>query len=108
MRAHLALGSNLGDRLANLQSALDGLVATDGVEVVAVSAVYETDPVGGPVQDDYLNAVVEVTTDLAPHDLLAVCQRLEQDVDTLSADDLAFELHEAGRGHDVHPVLRRK
>lgn len=78
MRAHLALGSNLGDRLANLQSALDGLASTDGVEVVAVSGVYETDPVGGPVQDDYLNAVVEVTTALTPHELLAVCGRLEQ------------------------------
>jgi len=78
VRAHLALGSNLGDRLANLQSALDRLASTDGVEVVAVSGVYETDPVGGPVQDDYLNAVVEVTTALTPHELLAVCGRLEQ------------------------------
>ncbi|MFM7061389.1 MAG: 2-amino-4-hydroxy-6-hydroxymethyldihydropteridine diphosphokinase [Actinomycetes bacterium] len=78
MRAHLALGSNLGDRLANLQGALDGLAATQGIEVVARSSVYETDPVGGPVQDDYLNAVVEVDTTLTPQELLAVCGRLEQ------------------------------
>lgn len=78
VRAHLALGSNLGDRLANLQGALDGLATADGVEVVSVSSVYETDPVGGPVQDDYLNAVVEVTTTLTPHELLGVCGRLEQ------------------------------
>lgn len=105
MRAHLALGSNLGDRLANLQGAVDGLAATDGITLVAVSAVYETDPVGGPVQDDYLNAVVEVTTTLDPHDLLAVCGRLEQaahrvrierwgprtlDVDVLLIDDLTI------------------
>ena len=106
MRAHLALGSNLGDRLANLQGAVDGLAATDGITLVALSAVYETDPVGGPVQDDYLNAVVEVTTTLEPHDLLAVCGRLEQaahrvrierwgprtlDVDVLLIDDLTID-----------------
>jgi len=78
VRAHLALGSNLGDRLANLQGALDGLAATEGIEVVAWSSVFETDPVGGPVQDDYLNAVVEVDTTLTPHELLAVCGRLER------------------------------
>jgi 2-amino-4-hydroxy-6-hydroxymethyldihydropteridine diphosphokinase len=76
VRAHLGIGSNLGDRLAFLQSAVDGLAASDGVEVVAVSAVYETDPVG-PEQPDYLNAVVAVDTTLEPHALLAVGQRLE-------------------------------
>jgi 2-amino-4-hydroxy-6-hydroxymethyldihydropteridine diphosphokinase len=103
VRAHLALGSNLGDRLANLQAAVDGIAATDGITLVSVSAVYETDPVGGPVQDDYLNAVVEITTTLDPHELLGVCGRLEQeahrvrierwgprtlDVDVLLIDDL--------------------
>lgn len=78
MRAHLALGSNLGDRLAHLQGAVDALAADPGVEVVAVSAVYETDPVGGPVQDDFLNAVVLVETDLDPHDLLGLAQDLER------------------------------
>ena len=45
-RAVLALGSNLGDRVAHLQGAVDGLAAADGVTVVAVSSVYETDPMG--------------------------------------------------------------
>ena len=76
VRAYLAIGSNLGDRLANLQSAVDGLAAADGIDVVAVSAVYETDPVG-PEQPDYLNAAVEVDTTLDAHALLAVGQRLE-------------------------------
>ena len=54
----LALGSNLGDRLANLRRAV-GLLCADGqLGCVAVSGVYETDPVGGPPQDDYLNAVL--------------------------------------------------
>jgi len=76
-RAYLGLGSNLGDRLAHLQQAIDGLAATDGITVVVVSRVYETDPVG-PEQPDYLNAVVAIDTTLTPRELLAVGQRLEQ------------------------------
>jgi len=76
VRAFLGIGSNLGDRLAFLQGAVDGLAATEGVEVVDASAVFETDPVG-PDQPDYLNAVVAVDTTLTPHGLLAVGQGLE-------------------------------
>ena len=80
VRAFLGIGSNLGDRLAYLQGAVDGLAATDGVEVVAVSAVIETDPVG-PEQPDYLNAVVAVDTTLSPRALLEAGQRLEQEAE---------------------------
>lgn len=76
-RAYLALGSNLGDRAAHLQHAVDGLAAAGGVEVVAVSHVYETTPVGGPPQPDYLNAVVAIETDLTPRRLLGLAQGLE-------------------------------
>jgi 2-amino-4-hydroxy-6-hydroxymethyldihydropteridine diphosphokinase len=78
-RAYLGLGSNLGDRLAHLQSAVDGLDAAAGVRVVALSKVYETDPVGGPAQDPYLNAVVAVEVDdtVDPHALLALAHHLE-------------------------------
>jgi 2-amino-4-hydroxy-6-hydroxymethyldihydropteridine diphosphokinase len=76
-RAYLGLGSNVGDRLAHLQAAVDGLAGTDGIEVVAVSPVYETAPVGGPPQDDYLNAVVALDTELTSRDLLDVARRLE-------------------------------
>jgi 2-amino-4-hydroxy-6-hydroxymethyldihydropteridine diphosphokinase len=76
-RAYLGIGSNLGDRQAYLQLAVDRLAATEGVRVTAVSPVYETDPVGGPVQDDFLNAVVAVETDLAPRALLAACEAAE-------------------------------
>jgi 2-amino-4-hydroxy-6-hydroxymethyldihydropteridine diphosphokinase len=75
-RAYLGLGSNLGDRAAHLQFALDGLAARVG-SVVAVSAVYETEPVGGPPQPDYLNAVVALDTDLDARALLAVAKALE-------------------------------
>ena len=77
-RAYLGLGSNLGDRAAHLQLAVDELATTTGVRVVAVSKVYETSPVGGPEQDDYLNAVVAVDTDLDARELLGVAQHLEQ------------------------------
>ncbi len=77
-RAYLALGSNLGDRLAHLQLAVDALAGSPGVRVLAISRVYETAPVGGPPQDAYLNAVVAIETDLTPHELLHRCQQIEQ------------------------------
>jgi len=76
-RAYLALGSNLGERVAFLQGAVDALAAAAGVAVVAVSRVYETDPVGGPEQGRYLNAVVAIETDLSARELLEVAQRAE-------------------------------
>lgn len=78
-RAYLGIGTNLGDRLGFLQGAVDGLAAAPGITVTGVSPVYETDPVGGPEQPDFLNAVVALDTTLGPHELLAECQRLEQE-----------------------------
>jgi 2-amino-4-hydroxy-6-hydroxymethyldihydropteridine diphosphokinase len=78
-RAYLGLGSNEGDRLSALQAAVDGLGQTPGVTVTAVSPVYETEPVGGPPQEEYLNAVVAIDTDLSPRELLIVAKRLESD-----------------------------
>ena len=76
-RAYLGLGSNEGDRAARLQGAVDGLAATRGLTVAAVSPVYETEPVGGPPQGSYLNAVVAVDTARSPRDLLQVAKQLE-------------------------------
>jgi 2-amino-4-hydroxy-6-hydroxymethyldihydropteridine diphosphokinase len=76
-RAFLSLGSNLGDRRRYLLEA----VQTLGDSVAAVSDAYETDPVGGPEQGAFLNIVVELDTDLAPRELLAVCHRLETGAD---------------------------
>jgi 2-amino-4-hydroxy-6-hydroxymethyldihydropteridine diphosphokinase len=76
--AYLGLGSNLGDRLGNLQRAVDLLGATPGITVVRSSRVYETDPVGGPPQPDFLNAVVEIETGLSPRDLLHACLSIEE------------------------------
>jgi 2-amino-4-hydroxy-6-hydroxymethyldihydropteridine diphosphokinase len=76
-RAYLALGSNLGDREQHLRAAIDGLGVEPAVTVVAVSDVYETDPVGGPEQGPYLNAVVGLDTTLTPRELMELGQRLE-------------------------------
>jgi 2-amino-4-hydroxy-6-hydroxymethyldihydropteridine diphosphokinase len=75
-RAYLGLGSNLGDRAAHLQFAVEGLADRAG-RVVAISPVYETDPVGGPPQPEFLNAVVAVETVLSPRELLGVAKALE-------------------------------
>jgi 2-amino-4-hydroxy-6-hydroxymethyldihydropteridine diphosphokinase len=77
-RAYLGIGSNVGDRLAHLQLAVDIVGTVPGLTVVAVSPVYETDPVGGPVQDDFLNAVIAVETSLEPRGLLLVAQAAER------------------------------
>lgn len=73
-RSFLALGSNLGDRVAYLRAAVAGID-----ERTAVSPVYETDPVGGPDQQGpYLNCVVELRTARSPRQLLELCHRLEE------------------------------
>jgi 2-amino-4-hydroxy-6-hydroxymethyldihydropteridine diphosphokinase len=78
VQALVGLGSNLGDRLRNLQEAVDRLTGTDGIRAVRTSRVYETDPVGGPPQPDYLNAVVMLNTELSARALLDVCLGIER------------------------------
>lgn len=73
----VALGSNLGDRAATLTSAVAALAGEPGVRVRRVSRLVETDPVGGPEQGDYLNAVAVGATALGPADLLAALHRIE-------------------------------
>ncbi len=84
-RAYLALGSNLGDRLASLQAAVDRLAADPAVRVARSSRVYETEPVGPP-QPDYLNAVLEVDTDLGPRALLERCLAVERELGRTRAE----------------------
>ncbi len=73
----LSLGSNEGNRIDTLQKALDCLADTPLLEGVGVSRVYETVPVGGPPQRDFLNAVVLVSYPLSPHVLLSRTQAIE-------------------------------
>lgn len=134
-RAVLALGSNLGHRLDTLQAAMDALTDTPGVQPRSISPVYQTKPFGGAPgsldakdlsdQDDYLNAVAVIWTDLTPQQLLIRTQAIEQaldrvrgerwaprtiDVDIIVYDDL--ELHDKEltvphrRAHERTFVLR--
>jgi 2-amino-4-hydroxy-6-hydroxymethyldihydropteridine diphosphokinase len=74
---YLGLGSNVGDRRAQLQAAVDAL-AERGVRVVASSSTYDTDPVGEVLdQPDFLNACVRISTSLAPEELLDACKAVE-------------------------------
>ena len=69
-QAVLALGSNLGDRQDILQGGVDAIAGIEGVRLTRVSPVYETVPVGGPPQPDYLNAVVLADVTIPSLDLL--------------------------------------
>ena len=98
-----SLGSNLGDRLNHLSKAVTALAKQPRIKVIKVSSVYQTKPVGGPEQDDYLNAVVKIQTELSALELLGVTQSIENnegrvrevrwgprtlDIDVLTYDDL--------------------
>lgn len=72
MRAFLGLGSNLGDRHRFLRTAVAAIP-----DLVAVSPLYESAPVGGPEQGAFLNIVVQLDTERTPEELLALCQELE-------------------------------
>jgi len=76
--AYIGLGSNVGDRKANCRKAEELLKA--GGRVRKMSSFYCTEPVGFKDQADFLNAVVEIETELAPQDLLALCHRIEQEL----------------------------
>lgn len=134
-RAVLAFGSNVGQRLEALQAAWDALADAPGVQPISISPVYETKAFGGPAgaagskdlseQDDYLNAVGVIGTDLTPQQLLIRTQAIEQalhrvragqwaprtiDVDIIAYDDL--QLHDEDltvphvRAHERAFVLR--
>jgi 2-amino-4-hydroxy-6-hydroxymethyldihydropteridine diphosphokinase len=74
----LALGSNLGDGLANLRHGLEVLTAEPGLWCTAVSAVFQSSPVGGPDQPDYLNAVLLAASELTPMEVLGRCLAAER------------------------------
>lgn len=76
-RVVISLGSNLGDRLGHLQAAVDLLCGAGGLQCRAISPVYLTAPVGGPEQDDYLNAVLSAETTLPAGAVLSLCQQAE-------------------------------
>lgn len=76
--AYIALGANLGDRKASIESALNTLRAHPAIDVQAVSSLIETKPVGGPAgQPDYLNGAAKLKTTHSPGELLSVLMEIE-------------------------------
>jgi len=116
----LSMGSNLGDRLGYLKKALSLLSSHPSITVSNVSSVYETDPVGYTKQDNFLNLVCRVETDLSPLALLAYSMTIEQilhrertirfgprtiDVDILTYDELVIRTDELTL---PHPRMRER
>ncbi|RST92236.1 2-amino-4-hydroxy-6-hydroxymethyldihydropteridine diphosphokinase [Vagococcus bubulae] len=81
METYLALGSNMGDSLGYLKQAIEKLNDHANIQVIDKSIIYETDPYGDVPQDNYLNAVIRVNTDLSPHELLKVVNEIEANLD---------------------------
>ena len=105
----LGLGSNLGDRTANLQAGLEALDALEKTSIIAVSQRYETEPIGVADQPQYLNIVAEIETAHKPLELLNAIKSIEEslgrtpsprwgpriiDIDIILWDDLVVESDE--------------
>jgi 2-amino-4-hydroxy-6-hydroxymethyldihydropteridine diphosphokinase len=102
---YLGLGSNLGDRRAALQAAVDGL-ARRGVRSLASSATYETDPVGDVLdQPAFLNACVAIATTLAPEALLAAVKDVEAELGRETDTASPGYVHHGPRPVDVDVLL---
>jgi 2-amino-4-hydroxy-6-hydroxymethyldihydropteridine diphosphokinase len=98
---YLGLGSNVGDRRANLQRAVE-LLAQRGVEALASSSTYDTEPVGDVLdQPDFLNAAIRVETALGPEDLLDACKDVERQL----GRDLEGGIRHGPRPIDVDLLL---
>lgn len=76
-KAVLSLGTNQGDRIKNLELAFENIAEIAQTEILAKSQIFETDPIGGPEQEAFLNAVVLIETELVPKILLAALQDIE-------------------------------
>ncbi|CAK1243700.1 2-amino-4-hydroxy-6-hydroxymethyldihydropteridine diphosphokinase [Fructobacillus tropaeoli] len=80
MITYLSIGSNLNDRLAAINAALQALAGDDQITVDRVSRIYETSPVGGVKQDDFYNIAAKVETTYSAHDLLDKIHQIEADL----------------------------
>lgn len=119
-RAFIGIGSNLGDREANIRHAVERLKSVDGIHDIRLSPLYETEPIGVTDQPDFLNAAITLKTALSPEDLLDVLLETERrlgrvrrirwgprliDLDLLLYES---ETRNAGRLTLPHPRFRRR
>ena len=103
--ATLGLGGNIGDVVATMRKALDKLQAHSELDIVKISSLYKTPPWGIEDQDWFVNACVEITTTLSPHELLEQCLATEKHLKrkrtlrwgprTIDIDVLTFENYES-------------
>lgn len=106
--AYLSIGSNLGDRVSNIQQAVSLLKADNNIEILDSSSFYETEPWGGVSKKWYVNAAIKIETIFSPIELLRILQNVEAvlgrcrdeevhwgdrilDIDILFYDDLIFQ-----------------
>ena len=82
---YLALGSNMGDRLAHLRKAVF-LLEQKGLTILKESSIIETDPIGGPAQGKFLNAALKAETTFDPHDLLSSLKSIETDIGRIKTE----------------------
>ncbi|BBU37783.1 MULTISPECIES: 2-amino-4-hydroxy-6-hydroxymethyldihydropteridine diphosphokinase [Aeribacillus] len=78
--AYISLGSNIGDREYYLEESINQLNRHPDVEVIKMSSIYETDPVGYIDQELFLNMVIKIATNFTPYELLAFTQKIEYDL----------------------------
>ena len=78
-KALISLGSNLGDSIATLKSAIALLKATPGIKVDKISSFYKTPPVGGVIQDDFINACALLCVTFNAHDLMQTLLDIEKE-----------------------------
>lgn len=113
MRYFLCLGSNLGDREKNLEQACS-LLKEEGIKIIQLSSVYETQPVDLHSQPWFFNQVIEIETGIAPPGLLDLTKRIEKlmgrntliqkgprviDIDILLAEDMVIQTKELSIPH---------
>lgn len=79
MRAFIGLGSNLGDRRKNIETAVEKLKRSPKINLIKVSGLLESDPVGGPPQGKFLDGAAEIDTNLSPRELLSLLKRIERE-----------------------------
>ncbi|MFH1777923.1 MAG: 2-amino-4-hydroxy-6-hydroxymethyldihydropteridine diphosphokinase [Candidatus Omnitrophota bacterium] len=77
---YLGIGSNSGNRYQNIQRAIRALSQTQNINIVCVSSIYETTPLGGPKQNNFLNVVLQIETDFIPKQLLKITKIIEKDL----------------------------
>jgi deoxyguanosine kinase len=118
--AYIGLGSNLGDREDSLRAALRELAEWQGIHLENASKFYETKPLGGPPQPDFLNGAAELTTSLTPEALLSALLTIERrlgrqrlarwgprviDIDLLLFGDVVLDTDEL---HLPHPLMHKR